>query len=618
MFQYSPLDSRKGEIRLVTLLPGKTGDAIRCTLSTACLDNAPKFTALSYVWGNPSETKPIILDGKPFAITVNLEAGLQVIRKRWRRSVLWIDAICINQKDDQEKNTQVPQMRRLYSEAPKALVWLGPSSPNSERFVSWAKAQVAKRRSTSTASYYWAWLDIRAAISGAGKQKRDLAVLQLLNGYFELQSLSYWTRMWTFQEYLLPRIEPMCRSGNTQPFSLTSVFGFGVTDPDGMLDDLSNLDEEARARLKKDDELVPIVDEALKRRVEKMEYSSSNLLRLPIMRNRTGLDELALLLYMTSDRQCFDERDKVFALYGMLPAVQAMYPPDYTKPITQVMLQSAAYIVNVENTSSQLWRRFELRNGRLSDASRLYPSWMPDFTRKDSSSGSERRKNIHVDRNGGAARPLTRPKIGPKRISVEHMTLLFWARNLGACRVAVRFSDTKSYVLKQVMELLQMDLTGDNVRKATRKPETFGSGLVRACFSPRIVSSIPAETIINAFYQFLNSEPSTPPSEASQNLWDDIESAAQDLTGKDLIITKDGCLGISVGGVTDGDIVVIPPDAKVPLVLTPDSSTLTCEVKYHKMVGTAIVDGVMEKGELFDEEYVEEISKRDEVEFYIH
>ena len=193
MVQYSPLDPKKAEIRLVTLLPGKTRDAIRCTLCTISLDNAPEYTALSYVWGDPSQTIPIILDGEPFDITVNLEAGLRAIRKRWRRCVLWVDAICINQKHTSENNSQVPQMVRLYSEAPTVLAWLGPSNLNLKLFVSWARAQATK--DYNTASYYWLWLDARAAISNSAKRKRDWAIVRVKEGYYDFRSLSYWGRM---------------------------------------------------------------------------------------------------------------------------------------------------------------------------------------------------------------------------------------------------------------------------------------------------------------------------------------------------------------------------------------------------------------------------------------
>ncbi|KAH6711201.1 hypothetical protein BKA61DRAFT_488615, partial [Leptodontidium sp. MPI-SDFR-AT-0119] len=56
----------------------------------------PKYEALSYAWGNEDANESIIIDGKSLAIRSNLAAAL--------RQRIWIDAICINQADVDERN----------------------------------------------------------------------------------------------------------------------------------------------------------------------------------------------------------------------------------------------------------------------------------------------------------------------------------------------------------------------------------------------------------------------------------------------------------------------------------------------------------------------------------
>lgn len=613
MVQYSPLDPQKSEIRLVTLLPGKSHDAIRCTLSTASLDSAPEFTALSYAWGDPSKTKQIIVDSEPFDVTVNLELGLRTIRKRWGRRVLWIDAICINQKDDQEKNVQVPEMGRLYSTAPSVLAWLGPSSTNIKLFVSWMRTHATK--SYDTASAVWLTLDARSALSKSAKLERDWAVIRAYEGYYEFLALSYWGRVWTFQEYLLPRTPPICVCGNIQPFQLTTVLGELGTDGLAELRNQAVKDLMAEYSSKMDVGGLDMLNEALgSPRMQILFAVSRSAWALPDLRDRQ-VQELSMFLFFTSDRQCFDERDKIFALYGLLPAAQEIYPPDYTKPITEVMLQAAAYIVNFEHGSHFLWPQFALRDERLADSSRLYPSWMPDF----SGHMSLRNSNVHVDINGPVAIPLTRSQDMLRPVSVEHTTLRLWARYLGTCRVAVQFADTKSNVLEQIHGLLQMDVLEHDIGQTARKSENLIPRIARLCVAHRsLLSDFSAEEILETFSSVFDSDPDAQQNSSHGPFWDIIKSAAEVLTGKALLVTNNGCLGICVGGVKDGDVVVIPPEVKVPLVLTPKSSTSADGVEYHKMVGTAIIDGVMSKGELFDEELVEEIAKRDVVEFLVH
>ena len=66
-----------------------------------------------------------------FKVRPNLHAALQQLRLRDRPKRLWIDAICINQEDNDEKNAQVSLMADVYSKATSVCVWLGEASSDS-------------------------------------------------------------------------------------------------------------------------------------------------------------------------------------------------------------------------------------------------------------------------------------------------------------------------------------------------------------------------------------------------------------------------------------------------------------------------------------------------------
>jgi len=94
------------------------------------LDENPSYEALSYTWGDTSVQGPrILLDSKPFQVTVNLGAALLNLRDEAsgdpKERILWIDAICINQTDIQERNEQVQRMKAIYSSAVQVVIWLG-------------------------------------------------------------------------------------------------------------------------------------------------------------------------------------------------------------------------------------------------------------------------------------------------------------------------------------------------------------------------------------------------------------------------------------------------------------------------------------------------------------
>ncbi|KAJ9634566.1 hypothetical protein H2199_008849 [Coniosporium tulheliwenetii] len=138
---YKPLDPSRREIRLLTLAGGQFSDDIHCSLSTVSLDDEPVYEALSYVWGDPNITRTIILQWTLQQATTNLEAALRRLRYRNRPRVLWVDAVCINQKDVLERQKQVLLMGDLYRNASVVLCWLGEKSEDSalafDAFETW-------------------------------------------------------------------------------------------------------------------------------------------------------------------------------------------------------------------------------------------------------------------------------------------------------------------------------------------------------------------------------------------------------------------------------------------------------------------------------------------------
>lgn len=74
------LDSNRQEIRLLSIVPGQEAEDIQCTLSVVSLRDDPKYTALSYVWGDSNTKKQISVNRTSFYVTLNLESALRHIR----------------------------------------------------------------------------------------------------------------------------------------------------------------------------------------------------------------------------------------------------------------------------------------------------------------------------------------------------------------------------------------------------------------------------------------------------------------------------------------------------------------------------------------------------------
>jgi hypothetical protein len=128
LHKYQELDRVKNEIRVLQLLTGTNDDPVVGELRIIELDANLAYCALSYMWGDPKVKTVIEVDqNKQFSVTKNAEAALRDIRNAHGAVLIWIDAICINQGNIDERNHQVKLMQQIYLNAQLVFVWLNIS-----------------------------------------------------------------------------------------------------------------------------------------------------------------------------------------------------------------------------------------------------------------------------------------------------------------------------------------------------------------------------------------------------------------------------------------------------------------------------------------------------------
>lgn len=145
---YTPL--KTFQFRIFELDAGYgDGSPIVGRLHVMSLKEPPKYTALSYVWGQEPDIHRIQVNNKNMKVRPNIFQALQRLAARARNDrhsssqYLWIDSLCINQEDLSEKNVQVTQMANIYQRAENVILWLGEEDFASNSAISFIEQVVA-------------------------------------------------------------------------------------------------------------------------------------------------------------------------------------------------------------------------------------------------------------------------------------------------------------------------------------------------------------------------------------------------------------------------------------------------------------------------------------------
>jgi hypothetical protein len=339
------------EIRVLELLPG-TGE-IQCTLRTVSLLQNPYFEALSYVWGSAAtQNKPtIIVEGKRITVTPNLLQALLDLRENGKTRIVWADAVCINQEDNSEKESQVLLMAEVYKQASRVLVHL---CEQNDSFTLLFRYFNRNRRSKDQER-----VDEELKALGIGKWP-------LLKALLAFCSLPWWSRLWTQQEYTLATKNPIfyCGRDTTLPQYIFSDLGtffkeFGhllleFKDPEADIY-FKNVSAEWTTNLTRANGLL-----------NRRHFEGQNIIKhSPLcleLQNSMGV-YYTHPLDIVYGRAAFTE-----------PIVRALFPPDYAISQGDLYMRLAVWTLMFEGWALVFWF-FPYRK------SMDLPSWVPDFYR---------------------------------------------------------------------------------------------------------------------------------------------------------------------------------------------------------------------------------------------
>ncbi|KAM0262923.1 hypothetical protein ACHAQJ_001516 [Trichoderma viride] len=234
-YQYGALKDDRS-IRLMYL---HTADSyhqlpVKVSLREFAINDVPNFIALSYAWETEdelvSEPRELFCDGASIKITKNCEAALKRLRRPKQDQVLWVDAVCIDQSNLNERSLQIGLMRQIYSQASLVALWVGDSSsavdeesglPLSDLGMGYIHdfaVEIAERTNSgqdpSDGPLYQEFIKDRRAFQYSDSQ----VFTPRVRGLWDVFHRNWWKRLWVIQEVALSK-EPMLLCGSkVEPF----------------------------------------------------------------------------------------------------------------------------------------------------------------------------------------------------------------------------------------------------------------------------------------------------------------------------------------------------------------------------------------------------------------
>ncbi|RTE75145.1 hypothetical protein BHE90_010407 [Fusarium euwallaceae] len=301
-------------------------DILSGTFELVSITKLPEYEAVSYCWGGNdgdyTKSEFIIIDKMVFPITKNCAAVLRKLRKPSYTRLIWVDSLCINQNDANERSTQVKQMGKVYSGAQMVHICLGD------------RADAIPREAFNVLE------SIGKPESSAHKEGIDQPKVNAVDTLF---TQVYFSRMWVIQEVLLARDAQLHWGIETLPWR--------------------PLDEK-RLKVAKDwaiDDFMPAW----------MRIQATN-------KNFRKSELLGELLFSAMGSKASNPRDKVYGIYGLLfDAEEEGLTVDYGLSVKQVFTNMAVHLIEKHKALSAVLRHAKHKSP-LIEGERL-PSWVPDF-----------------------------------------------------------------------------------------------------------------------------------------------------------------------------------------------------------------------------------------------
>lgn len=558
-YQYNPFpgDSRYF-IRILTIHPGAFDDDIKLSLDVKFFDpdSPPVYEALSYTWGSEENQKSVgIGQDSTIPVRENLVVALRHLRYEGRPRLMWIDALCINQKDDSEKNPQVAMMGDIFRLAARVIAWLGPEENKSDLAMD-CMAEVG-----SQVDVHWGILHMRPSKNSTDRTLADRSIIlpwfeDDLTALYHLLNRPWFERLWIRQEIFLANPKALVCCGQSQV--LWRYFRVAMYC--------------IRTKPKRN---FVLYDKLLSR--------SSYLWPL------TTQDDVPKLMghkFLFSNASCSDPRDRIFAVRALMSEEDRWICglPDYSKDAAVIFQEIALRHFKTYSLSLLLVCESGTQNDTISA-----PSWVPDWS------------SHHTNNNRGAGSVIS--QYAPSSLSSWwkfHEPNILEVAGVSVAKIESRSQplefpeyDTKQNNWNHIRDVIKNngDLATSDYRTGISIEEAYSGILIENHCKESRDPPLPSQSSISDAHAVMKKLVSGFEHPGDEFDISDGESlflsrARYRMNGKCLLYCKGGYIGLGPSTAQLNDEVCVLLGCKNPMVLRPIR-----DGKYL-VVGSCYVEGV--------------------------
>lgn len=591
---YKPL--QKGEFRLIRLYVDQLG-RIWTTMVKRPLGSLNGYVAISYAWGDAGDTHELQVNDRILKVPSSLFLALRALSKQHSTGVLvWADALCIDQKNVNERNEQVQMMTDIYRNAVSVAVWLGPLQKDD---------QVTQDFLT------------RLLCSENALDVLRVASKETLTAVAWLFSRAYWNRLWVVQELHNAKTVFVYYGDFFDPWqtfhNASVVFQSGAG--------RQILTE--RLPLNSGGDPLPEVSQDHLSCAQVLAYHGpSGMLDRPMERDKSDDDgkkpdhelfpQLLEMMQLSRGKKVSDPRDRVFAIRGALPErIRREIKVDYSLGLKDIYTNVFALLVDKTRRLDVLCEsiHFPLYRGVVE-----LPSWVPDWSHTPMVSSLAAK---HLDvfcADGNTLADCRYQGIRRNRIKIKAVLLGTIAKHGTALNTGCRANDYIRAFEGWRLELMNHfqpispdteDRTIWGPGKSEEELEAWIAKEAEFCKALSLgkASKATAYPLFAAMlrarfpYQPLDAELRRHADNKGTMTYADRqflqEHFGENMMGRCFCITSEDTLGMGSGFMCRGDLVVVALGCRTPLILRSHGTTEEGKEVY-RFVGDMYLHGYMD------------------------